>query len=309
MKLSKQERIATIVILILVIFGVGIFVFIKPAIEGLGTTQKNLDNKQAEYNADVEKAGRKAGLRTQIEEAYEQGEHLADMFFPELASYEADEAMRKFLAQCKANIVVEALEVDEPTTSVLSPYFNVSEEVVYELKTYATQGAEPDEEKARRIGRLAELQSALGSAQTIGASTVSFTVSAIDRDELLKFADEVNNYIVKENGKDTRKALLLNGMSFKCPEIEKEYTSKVDEINEEAEKAGKEALERETGKTPDSSNNNNNTVNPDENNSLDEGKVSVNECIYKVETSITFFSIERMQDPKAQLDKQDGISA
>ena len=307
MKLSKQERIATIVILILVILGVGIFVFIKPAIDGLASTQKNLDNKQAEYKADLEKAGRKADLRTDIEKAYEEGEHLADMFFPELASYEADEAMRAFLAQCKANVVVEQLEVEEPTTAILSPYFSVSEEVVYELKSYATRGVEPDEAETRRLERLAQLQSALGSAQTIGASTVSFTVSAIDREELLKFADEVNNYIVKENGKDTRKALILNGMSFEYPEIEKEYEAKIESINVEAEKAGKEALEKETGKKAEKVETEMN--NSDEDTTEKEGVVNVTECIYSVETSITFYSIERMQDPKSQLDKQDGVAA
>lgn len=310
MKLSKQERIATIVILILVILGVGIFVFIKPAFESLSSTQKNLDNKKAEYNAVVEKAGRKGALRTQIEEAYEQGEHLADMFFPELTSYEADEAIRAFLSQCKANVVVEALEVEEPTTSEFSPFFNVKEEVIYELKTYATQGAEVDAIESKRLARLAELLAALGGTQTIGSSTVSFTVSAIDRDELLKFADEVNNYIVKENGKDTRKALILNGMSFECPEIEKEYNSKVEEINSEAEKVGREALERETGKKPGSNNNNNADANAEgDSNTEKDGEVSVSECIYNVETSITFYSIERMQNPKAQLDKQDGVTA
>ena len=308
MKLSKQERIATIVILILVILGVGIFVFIKPAVEGLDSTQKNLNNKQAELNADIEKAGRKAGLRTQIEEAYSEGEHLADMFFPELASYESDEAMRKFLSQCKANVIVESLTVEEPTTSELSPYFSVSEEVVYELKTYANQGAEADEAKTRRLARLSDLQSALGSAQTIGSSTVKFTVSAIDREELLKFADEVNNYIVKENGKDTRKAIILNGMSFECPEITKEYDAKVESINAEAEKAGREALEKETGKKADKSENGNSNTS-DEDTSEKEGVVDVNECIYSVETSITFYSIERMQNPKSQLDKQDGVTA
>ena len=306
MKLSKQERIATIVILILVILGVGIFVFIKPAFDSLASTQKNLDNKQAEYKADLEKAGRKADLRTDIEKAYEEGEHLADMFFPELASYEADEAMRAFLAQCKANVVVEQLEVDEPTTAVLSPYFSVTKDVVYELKSYATRGAEADEEETRRLERLAQLQSALGSAQTIGASTVSFTVSAIDREELLKFADEVNNYIVKENNKDTRKAIMLNGMSFKCPEVDKEYDAKIAEINSEAEKVGKEALERETGEAAD--NPTASTENP-ENTSEKDAKVNVSECIYKVDTSITFYSIERMQNPKSQLDKQDGVTA
>ena len=306
MKLSKQERIATIVILVLVILGVGIFVFIKPAFDSLASTQKNLDNKQAEYKADLEKAGRKADLRTDIEKAYEEGEHLADMFFPELASYEADEAMRAFLAQCKANVVVEQLEVDEPTTAVLSPYFSVTKDVVYELKSYATRGAEADEEETRRLERLAQLQSALGSAQTIGASTVSFTVSAIDREELLKFADEVNNYIVKENGKDTRKAIMLNGMSFKCPEVDKEYDAKIAEINAEAEKVGKEALEKETGEAAE---NPAASVENPENTSEKDATVNVSECIYKVETSITFYSIERMQNPKAQLDKQDGVTA
>lgn len=307
MKLSKQERIATIIVLILVILGVGIFVFIKPAIDGLSSTQKNLDNKQAEYNADVEKASRKTTLRTQIEDAYAEGEHLADMFFPELASYEADEAMRKFLAQCKANIVVEQLSVEEPTTASLSPYFGVSKDVAYELKTYATRGAEADEAEEKRLSRLAELQAALGSAQTIGASTVSFSVTAIDREELLKFADEVNNYIIKENGKDTRKAIILNGMAFKCPEIEKEYTSKVNEINKEAERVGKAALEKETGKNPTEITP---EVNPsDSEPELKEGDVNVSECLYKVDTSITFYSIERMQNPKSQLDKQDGVTA
>lgn len=307
MKLSKQERIATIVILILVILGVGIFVFIKPAFDALASTQKNLDNKQAEYKADLEKSERRTALRNDIEEAYAEGEHLADMFFPELTSYQADEAMRKFLAQCKANVVVEELEVEEPTTAALSPYFSVSKDVVYELKSYATQGADADEAEERRLARIVKLQSALGSAQTIGASTVSFTVSAIDREELLKFADEVNNYIVNENGQKTRKAIMLNGMSFKCPEVEKEYDAKVEEINKEAEKVGKEALERETGKSAGTESAA--VENPTESTPEKEGTVSVSECIYSVETSITFYSIERMQNPKAQLDRQDGITA
>ena len=307
MKLSKQERIATIIILILVILGVGIFVFIKPAIDGLSSTQKNLDNKKAEYNAAVEKAARKTGLRNQIEEAYAEGEHLADMFFPELSSYEADEATRKFLAQCKANVIVEELSVSEPTTATLSPYFSVSKDVVYELKTYATRGAEEDEAVTRRLARLAELQTALGKAQTIGASTVSFTVSAIDREELFKFADEVNNYIVKENGKDTRKAIMLNGLSVSYPEVEKEYASKVEEINKKAEQAGKAALEEEKGTSvsiPTAP-----VENPTESNPDDKKSVGVSENIYKISATLTFYSIERMQDPKSQLDKQDGVSA
>lgn len=302
MKLSKQERIATIVILIIVILAVGIFVFIKPAFEKMSTTQTNLDNKKAEYNTIIEKRGRKDALKQQIQDTYKDGEHMADMFFPELTSYQADEALRTFLAQCKANVVVEEVTVEEPTTSTLSPYFYVAEEVVYELKSYANQGVSADEAAQKRKDRLAKLQTALGGAQTIGASTVTFTVSAIDRDELLQFADDVNEYIVNENGKDTRKALLLNSLSFSCQEVEKEYSSVIDSINEEAEKAGKEAFARETGESYEEAANS--AAESDE-----QGVVDVDDVVYRVETSITFFSIERMQNPTPQLDRQDGIIA
>ncbi len=310
MKLSKQERIATIVVLLLVILGVGIFVFIMPAIDGLSATQKNLDNKQAEYQTVTEKQARKKGLRTQIEEAYSDGEHMADMFFPELTSYEADEAMRAFLAQCEANIIVEDLTVEDPTTGTLSPYFYAPEDVVYDLKTYATQGAEPSEEEAKHEARIRELEAQLGAAQTIGASTVTFDVSAIDRSELLKFADEVNNYIINENGNSTRKAIILNGMSFSFPEVEKKYDDLVSEINEDAEEAGRRALEEETGKSSgDSSQSSSEETTGEGQENVNDEKVDVTDYVYTVSTSITFYSIERMQDPKSQLDAQDGINA
>lgn len=304
MKLSKQERIATIVILIIVILTVGIFVFIKPAFENMSSTQQNLDNKKAEYSAVVEKQARKNTLRDQIIETYKDGEHMADMFFPELTSYQADEALRAFLAQCKSNIVVEEVSVEEPTTSTLSPYFFIPEEVVYELKSYANQGVSTDEATQKRLDRLAKLQMALGGEQTIGSSTVSFAVSAIDREELLRFADDVNEYIVKENGKDTRKAIILNGMSFSFGEVDEEYNDLVEKLNAQAEAEGQAAFARETGKSYEGKAGENSGNESDK-----EGEVNVEDVVYRVDTSITFFSIERMQDPTAQLDRQDGLSA
>lgn len=312
MRLSKQERIATIVILVIVILCVGIFVFIKPAIDDLSAAQKNLDNKQAEYNSVVEKQGRKEGLRTQIEEAYKKGEDKANMFFSELTSYQADEAMRAFLEQCDANVIVEQLTVEEPGTSTLSPYFYAPEDVVYDLKTYATQGADVSEAEAKRTARLLELEQQLGAEQTIGSSVVSFDVAAIDRMELLKFADEVNSYIVKENNKDTRKAMILNGISFDVPEVEKYYSALVDKINADAEKAGRAALKEETGLEVEGAAQNDAGEGDTEGSgqtNTEEEKANVSEYIYTVSTSITFYTIERMQNPKAQLDAQDGVGA
>ena len=306
MKLSKQERIALMVIVAVVIIVLGVFLFIKPQFESLGVTMTNLDSKQQEYDAAVAKQATKADLRTQIEKAYEEGEHMADMFFPELTSYQADAATREFLAQCKSKVLVEQLSVSEPGTATLGIAFPQESEITYDLKTYATQGTE-DAQKIDRINRQQTILAAAGDPQTIGASTVDFTVSAISQEELLKFCDEVNNYFKDESGSSTRKAIMLSGMSIEYPEVTAEYEKKIEEINKKAETAGRAALKKETGLTVEGTDST--STDSSASNENEEKKNAVlSDNLYSVGVTLTFYSIERMQDPTAQLDIQDGIA-
>ncbi|MCM1167066.1 MAG: hypothetical protein NC299_12310 [Lachnospiraceae bacterium] len=314
MKLSKQERIGALIIVVILILALGGFLLVKPKIETIGTTRASLASKQQEYDADVEKQNRKAPLREQIEKAYEDGEHMADMFFSELSAYEADMAFRAFLEQCGANVVIEELTVSEPTTATLGTNFYTRPDVQYDLKTYATQGADIDEDYAAILQRQANLAAALGDAQTIGASTVSFTVKAVDQDELIKFADAVNSYKLEENGALVRKAVGINGLAFTYPDVISKYEKLVEEINEEAEEAGKAALERETGLPTEIERDNGTAANPaDPTNPAgaeEEQEIAeITDYLYSYSDTFTFYCIERMQDPKSQLDAQDGISA
>lgn len=302
MKLSKQERIAALIIAIIVILAVGIFVFIKPRFEAIGTTAATLNTKQQEYVTALEKQSTKDGLKTQVMDAYEQGEHLADMFFPELTTYQADQEFRAFLAQCKANVIVESIQVSEPSTTTLGTSFYTQEEVVYDLKTYVTQGLETSEEELAAQNRLQILQDALGGAQTIGSITVEFTVSALEQEELIKFSDEINSYFKDENGTTTRKAILLNGAEFSYPLIDNEYDALVEELNAKGEEDGTKALYKNAGKTMPATESNGESA---ANNSDD--TLSVSDYLYSLSTSVTFFSVERMLDPTDQLDAQDGI--
>ncbi len=273
MRLSKQERIAVMVILVIVIIALGVFLFIVPAAQKIGVTNQNLANKQSEYDAALAKRATKGLLKDQIIEAYKEGEHIADMFFPEMKSYEADAAAREFIQQCEANIIVTELSVSNPGTATLSTSFPTETEVTYSLKQYATQGVAIDEAVAKRMERIANLQAALGSSQTIGSSIVNFTVKAENQEELTKFVDEINNYIRNENGVDTRKALMLSsGYSITYDDVSEKY----DNYSEE------EATE------------------PGENENEDGEYKSL-------QVSLIFYSIERMQDPQPQLGAQDGI--
>lgn len=318
MKLSKQERIGALIIIVILILALGGWLLVKPRIETIGATKASLAAKQQEYDADVAKQSRKAPLREEIEKAYEEGEHLADMFFPELSAYEADMAFRAFLSQCTAKVVVEDLEVGEPTTATLGTNFYVRPEVEYDLKTYATQGADIDEEYAEILLRQTNLATALGDPQTIGASTVNFTVSAIDQDELVKFADEVNSYMLEENGTATRKAVGINGLTLTYPLVTNKYEKLIESLNTEAETEGKRALSAATGlpvegdeeNNPGAPNPNGTGTNPGTPGSEEEKETAVmTDYLYSYSDTFTFYCIERMQDPTPQLDAQDGISA
>ncbi len=306
MRLSKQERIGVLIILAVVIIGLGIFLFIVPAAQTIGTSLENRQNKENEYNAAVEKANKRGPLKDQILEEYKEGEHLADMFFSEMKSYEADAALREFLAQCETNVLVTSLEVSPPGTATLSPNFPTESEVTYDLKQYATQGAEVDEAVANRLMRISQLATALGTSQTIGASTVSFSVKAKNIEDLMKFVDEINNYVKTENGVEIRKALMLtSGISIEYKDIQTKYDEYVSELNEQAEEAGRAALlagidGEFTYEVPE-------RTEPEE---PEEGEeLTIEDTYVECGMTLTFYSIERMQNPQAQLDAQDGGTA
>lgn len=304
MKLSKQERIAAVVIVAIVILAVGIFMFIKPRFETINASRASLENKQQEYQIAVEKAAKKEGLRTQVMDAFEEGENLADMFFEEMTVYEAEAEFRAFLEQCGCNVIVNEVSVASPTTSTLAPTYFTEDEVVYPLKTYATAGIAQTDEEIAAANRQQILRDTLGGSQEVGSITVSFDVVALDQEDIIDFCDAVNNYMKEEDGKPTRKACMLNGIAIEYPLISNEYDAIVTELKNEAGEAGLKELYKSFNKTPPAD------VTPqvDPNAPEEEDKYSVEDYIYTISTSITFYSVARMQDPTDQLDMQDGIA-
>lgn len=316
MKLSKQERIGALIILAVVILALGAFLLIKPKFEEIGATTLTLATKQTELKTAKEKAARKGQLRTEIEAAYQQGEHLADMFFPELTAYEADDAFRTFVKQCKLPIVVEEITVNEPTTSTLSVSFFDPTEVSYDLKSYVSQGMDSSNDDPNSARETA-LRNALSGSQTIGSSTVDFTLSALSIDDVIKFVDEVNNYFIKdetlkdentpEDDKGIRKAIAVNALSIPYDELNAIYEAYVENSTAAMEVLGNAAIAEIIAKRE----------NPNLSQPLGQateleppiigGEDEDVAWLFTYSDSLTFYSIERMQDPKALLNEQDGI--
>ena len=321
MKLSKQERIAAVVVVILVILVAGVFIFIKPNIETITATKATLESKEKEYNEAVNRVATKDGLKTQILEAYNKGKNLADMFYPELSAYEADDLLREFLASCKANVLVDSISsVSAPTTANLNTSIYVPAEVQYALKEYVNQGGS-DVITDPRLLRQAMIQSALGEAQTIGATTISFSVKSTTYEDLLLFADEVNRYQKTENGKSIRKAIELNTIDFQDEQTIDRYEAQAESILLHAEAAAAKIFKDRTGMTlggiketeisgevPDftgEGEEGNAGAGTGSGNGNVEFEADIEHYYYEMPCTITFYSIVRMEDPTAVLNEQD----
>ena len=316
MKLSKQERIAVLVIAVVILLGLGIFLFIVPKFEAIGTSSASLLNKQAELQTDIDRAATKEKLGEDVINAYNDGRNIADMFFEEMKPYEADNEIREFIQYCKdngVNIAVDSMSIGAPTVSTLG--FSTEPVVEYDLKTYATQGQEPSAEELEALNREAIMQAALASTQAVGSIDVSFTVTTLNSDDMLKFIDIINDYYKQEDGGMMRKAIRLsNGLSITDTDVEKKYADYVDDLTAKAEKDGKSRLEKDTGKTvgkQDQNANNNNAADDGDgetantNNKNEDKTTTFEENVCQVDVTLTMYSIERMQDPTDQLSSQN----
>lgn len=315
MKLSKQERIAVLVIAVVILLGLGIFLFIVPKFEAIGTSSASLINKQQELQTDIDRAATKQQLGEDVKNAYEEGRNIADMFFEEMQPYEADAEVRAFIQYCNDNgvkVAVDSLSIGSPTVATLGVSFFSEPTVTYELKTYATQGQEMTEEEIAAQTRQELLQAALAATQTVGSIDVSFTATLLTDEDVLKFVDIVNNYQKQEEGGVTRKAIrLTSGYSMTDAEVEQKYSDYIEDITKKVTDAANKQLAKDTGKTVGAANNNaadetapaDNTDNA--NNNKDDKVATFEDNTRTLSVSLTLYSIERMADPTDQLSAQN----
>lgn len=319
MKLSKQERIAVLVIAVIIILGLGAFLFVVPKFEAIGASNTNLSNKKTELQEARDNAAKKDSLGEQIIEAYNQGRNIADMFFEEMQPYEVDNEVRAFLDYCETNgvkVVVDTMEISEPTTSSLAVTFFTEPEVTYDLKT-AAQGASNDYSLDGETLRTAILAAELSNTQTIGSIDVSFTAYALDNDGLIAFADKVNSYIKNQNGNDMRMAVRLSSeFTLEYTDVQAEYAELIAGQEDDLAYDAASQLYKKLNKTIPSKNEflnggNNGpetTAQPDGSNQQ-EGKEEYSPADYvkELECKLTFYSLERMQDPTQTLAEQNNM--
>ena len=143
MNLSKVEKIIIMVLVVGGILAAGFFFLFKPAYDGIGKAEKNLQAAETAHAELMTKLERLNTIDDDIKTAKADVSDLEQKFYPDLTTYEAVEII---LAQMKEyEMDTLAVKVSQLTTEDLELEYFEEEPVIYDLKTYAQNAKEPDE--------------------------------------------------------------------------------------------------------------------------------------------------------------------
>lgn len=185
MNLSKIEKAIIIILVVGAIIAGGIFLFIKPAKDGIDASKTKLaaiQKEEEDLNAEL---SREATIDDEIKEAKKSAETLEGGFYPDLTTYEAVEIVHAHLA--KSNLTTLGIEAELLTTHDLELEIYEETPVIYDLKSYS-QSARGTEGEVLLEGEFKDGD----KKYTIVADTIT-NISILDEEgntiEMSKYSD------------------------------------------------------------------------------------------------------------------------
>ena len=210
MKFGYRERVVLLIASVLIILGVGFFVFIKPKYDKMveskkacETAEKNWNDKKATFdNIPV----MQDTINTRYQKAYDQSLYFTD----EMDATKLDQFLQEKFMNTEENIQYKTklqggLSVTDESTASLGFYYYMPGAVTYPLYEAADLNGSYAIEAAAKV--LEPRLLATKSAQTVGAGSASFTVK-INKKDAFEFIDGVRDYAIKN--KDAMRILSVN---------------------------------------------------------------------------------------------------
>jgi hypothetical protein len=201
MKLGYRERVGLLIVCVIVIFALGIVVFIKPKWEKLTENQKLLTQAQSTWETQLNEFTRINPKQDSIERKYEQGLEISKNFTDEMTSVEVDEYLQKNFVNIEQFIedkvtLMEAFAVSDEMTTSLSYNYKTPNVVTYPLYEYADLDGSLATALAEKLHDSDILSSR--SSQTVGVGHSQFEFR-INREDFYTLIDSIEEYARKHS--------------------------------------------------------------------------------------------------------------
>lgn len=201
MKFGYRDRIILMVVIVLVIFGVGIFGFIKPMRDKMKKAEQQLATAEGDWDMQLREFDRIEPIQNKIERKYTEGSEYAEKFTDEMTDVELDEFLRNEFINTEDMIEDEAkvrnsVSLTADTTSSVSYYYYTPSIVTYPLYEYADLDGSLADALAEKMHDSDILSQR--SPQTVGAGTASLVIQ-MKKENLMNLLDRVDQYAKSHN--------------------------------------------------------------------------------------------------------------
>lgn len=204
MKLNYRDKVLLTAVIVILVWAVGIMLFIKPAWEDVQTAQTNLESAKVTLSDKEAQVEADKNLKQDIVDAYKNVTQLSNNFYDYQQAQEATQTVDDLLAV--DNIENSNMNISSYSTKVLAPYTPyvtiVSTDIDNKVQSYVNAEAPAD-------GTDAAAAEAVSVNETIGCYTISFDYSGSKED--------VKNFCEKLKSND-KKTLFVNSIDFRYDE-------------------------------------------------------------------------------------------
>lgn len=210
MKLGYRDRVILLVACVIIIFCIGIFLFIKPTWEKLNKNEEVLKTESEKWNIQLEQFNNITRMQDNINKKYEKGKELSTEFTPAMNSIEFDRFMQKFINT--DTHLANGLDVkggvtfmDEGVSSI--SYYTYTPRVLtyplYELADMDGSLKTATQEKLKESDILSKLPS-----QSAGANRITLNLKTT-RQDLMNLLETIHKY-----AEDNHDAMLVHSVSI-----------------------------------------------------------------------------------------------
>lgn len=211
MKFGYRDRIVLLIACVIIIFGIGIVLFIKPKYEDLKTDKKARDKAKQEWTEQLSKFEGIPDRQKKLEDDFKTATDEAKNFVTAMDGVELDDFLREKFMNTEEHIehgvrLNGNLSVSDQSSTSLSYYYYSPSVVTYPLYELADMDGSLAKAAAEKRYEADVLSSR--ASQSVGAGDATFSV-IVNRKDAMALIDGIHDYAVKN-----KDAMLLHSVSF-----------------------------------------------------------------------------------------------
>jgi hypothetical protein len=211
MKFGYRDRIVLLIACVVIILGIGIFVFIKPKYEKMRKDEKSLKDERDSWALKLDDYAGIPKYQKSIQEKRDDANTIALNFTDEMDATKLDQFLQENFLNTEKNIQYDtklqgALSVSDESATSVGYYYYTPNIVSYPLMEYAD--LDGSLQKALDEKRADQAVFGTRAVQSVGVGNANFAVK-ISKENCMEFIDAVRKF-----AEDHSDAMILNSVSI-----------------------------------------------------------------------------------------------